>query len=59
VYCVVGLMVCCYGNAHIRKMDLEARSLQPSVKAMLIAKVREYKTDLNNLKSQVKRITTP
>ncbi|XP_004299332.1 PREDICTED: vesicle transport v-SNARE 13-like [Fragaria vesca subsp. vesca] len=43
----------------IRKMDLEARSLQPSVKAPLLAKVREYKTDLNNLKSQVKRITAP
>ncbi|XP_050375678.1 vesicle transport v-SNARE 12-like isoform X1 [Argentina anserina] len=43
----------------IRKMDLEARSLQPSVKAPLLAKVREYKTDLNKLKSQVKRITAP
>ncbi|XP_061988687.1 vesicle transport v-SNARE 13-like [Rosa rugosa] len=43
----------------IRKMDLEARSLQPSVKTTLLPKVREYKTDLNNLKSQVKRITTP
>lgn len=39
-------------------MDLEARSLQPSMKATLLAKVREYKTDLNNLKSQVKRVTT-
>lgn len=40
-------------------MDLEARSLQPSVKAALLAKLREYKTDFNNLKSQVKRITSP
>lgn len=40
-------------------MDLEARSLQPSVKAMLLAKLREYKSDLNNLKSEVKRITSP
>lgn len=39
-------------------MDLEARSLQPSTKATLLAKVREYKTDLINLKSQVKRVTT-
>lgn len=39
-------------------MDLEARSLQPSVKAMLLAKLREYKTDLNNLKNEVKRITS-
>ncbi|BFG32815.1 hypothetical protein CerSpe_190890 [Prunus speciosa] len=43
----------------LRKMDLEARSLQPSVKTALLAKLREYKTDLNNLKSQVKRITSP
>ena len=42
----------------IRKMDLEARSLQPSVKAMLLAKIREYKTDLNNLKNEVKRVTS-
>ncbi|XP_065860497.1 vesicle transport v-SNARE 12 [Euphorbia lathyris] len=41
----------------IRKMDLEARSLQPSVKAMLLAKLREYKSDLNNLKRDSKRIT--
>lgn len=46
-------------EALIRKMDLEARSLQPSVKAMLLAKLREYKSDLNNLKSEVKRITSP
>ncbi|XP_057805133.1 vesicle transport v-SNARE 13-like [Salvia miltiorrhiza] len=45
-------------EALIRKMDLEARSLPPSVKAMLLAKLREYKTDLNNLKSEVKRITS-
>ncbi|GER27146.1 DNA primase [Striga asiatica] len=42
----------------IRKMDLEARSLPPSVKATLLAKLREYKTDLNNLKTEVKRITS-
>lgn len=39
-------------------MDLEARSLQPSMKATLLAKLREYKTDLNNLKNEVKRITS-
>lgn len=39
----------------IRKMDLEARSLQPSVKANLLAKLREYKSDLNNLKRDVKK----
>lgn len=43
----------------IRKMDLEARSLQPSVKAVLLAKLREYKSDLNNLKREIKRITSP
>ncbi|GLT56530.1 hypothetical protein SLA2020_295650 [Shorea laevis] len=42
----------------IRKMDLEARSLQPNAKAVLLAKVREYKSDLNNLKSDVKRIAS-
>ncbi|KAI4379224.1 hypothetical protein MLD38_005548 [Melastoma candidum] len=43
----------------IRKMDLEARALQPSVKAMLLAKLREYKSDLTNLKREVKRLSTP
>nr|XP_023888794.1 vesicle transport v-SNARE 13-like [Quercus suber]XP_023888795.1 vesicle transport v-SNARE 13-like [Quercus suber] len=42
----------------IRKMDLEARSLQPNVKAVLLAKLREYKSDLNNLKTEVKRIVS-
>ncbi|KAM0908533.1 hypothetical protein ACQ4PT_015395 [Festuca glaucescens] len=42
-----------------RKMDLEARSLQPSTKAGLLAKLREYKSDLNNLKSELKRISAP
>ncbi|KAL1566338.1 Vesicle transport v-SNARE 13 [Salvia divinorum] len=45
-------------EALIRKMDLEARSLLPNVNAMLLAKLREYKTDLNNLKSKLKRITS-
>ena len=36
-------------------MDLEARSLQPSQKSALLAKLREYKSDLNNLKKDVKR----
>ncbi|KAH6801161.1 vesicle transport V-snare 13 [Perilla frutescens var. hirtella] len=45
-------------EALIRKMDLEARSLPPNVKATLLAKLREYKTDLNNLKSEVKRMTS-
>ncbi|XVF60585.1 hypothetical protein PTKIN_Ptkin08bG0060000 [Pterospermum kingtungense] len=45
-------------EALIRKMDLEARSLQPNVKTVLLAKLREYKSDLNNLKSEVKRITS-
>lgn len=46
-------------SLQIRKMDLEARSLQPSVKAMLLAKLREYKSDLNNLKKEFKRLTSP
>ncbi|KAK7316329.1 hypothetical protein VNO77_35282 [Canavalia gladiata] len=43
-------------DALIRKMDLEARSLQPNIKGVLLAKLREYKSDLNNLKSEVKKI---
>ncbi|MED6146173.1 Vesicle transport v-SNARE 12 [Stylosanthes scabra] len=46
------------GDTLIRKMDLEARSLQPSMKASLLVKLREYKTDLNNLKNEVKRMTS-
>ncbi|XP_019170766.1 PREDICTED: vesicle transport v-SNARE 12-like [Ipomoea nil] len=42
----------------IRKMDLEARSLQPSLKAVLLAKLREYKSDLNMLKREVKKLTS-
>ncbi|KAJ8775195.1 hypothetical protein K2173_020199 [Erythroxylum novogranatense] len=42
----------------IRKMDLEARSLPPNVKAVLLAKLREYKSDLSNLKSELKRIAS-
>nr|XP_043624144.1 vesicle transport v-SNARE 12-like [Erigeron canadensis] len=42
----------------IRKMDLEARSLQPSVKAMLLAKLREYKSDLTKLKKEVKKLAS-
>jgi len=43
----------------IRKMDLEARSLQPSAKAMMLAKLREYKSDLNKLKREFKKISSP
>lgn len=39
-------------------MDLEARSLPPSVKSSLLVKLREFKSDLNNFKSEVKRITS-
>ncbi|EEF47829.1 vesicle transport v-SNARE 11 [Ricinus communis] len=42
----------------IQKMDLEARSFPPNLKAVLLAKLREYKTDLNNLKNESKRITS-
>lgn len=40
-------------------MDLEARSLQPSLKATLLAKLREYKSDLNKLKREFKKLTQP
>lgn len=42
----------------IRKMDLEARALPPNIKSSLLVKLREFKSDLNNFKSEVKRITT-
>lgn len=35
-------------------MDLEARSFPPNIKGTLLAKLREYKTDLNNLKNETK-----
>lgn len=39
-------------------MDLEARSLPPTQKATLLAKLREYKSDLTNLKRDVKKSAT-
>nr|AAF24062.1 v-SNARE AtVTI1b [Arabidopsis thaliana] len=42
----------------IRKMDLEARSLQPSAKAVCLSKLREYKSDLNQLKKEFKRVSS-
>ncbi|XP_020219367.1 vesicle transport v-SNARE 13 isoform X3 [Cajanus cajan] len=39
-------------------MDLEARSLQPDLKTLLLAKVREYKADLNIIKREVKKIVS-
>lgn len=39
-------------------MDLEARSLQPGLKATLLAKLREYKSDLNKLKREVKKLNS-
>lgn len=39
-------------------MDLEVRSFKPIVKAVLLASLREYKSDLNNLKREIKRIAT-
>lgn len=37
-------------------MDLEARTLPPAQKATLLAKLREYKSDLNVLKREAKKI---
>ncbi|CAN1241153.1 Vesicle transport v-SNARE 12 [Linum perenne] len=42
----------------VRKMDLEAMSLQPSAKAMLLAKLREYKSDLTKLNREFKGIAS-
>lgn len=38
-------------------MDLEARSLPFHPKAALLAKLREYKSDLTNLKREVKKLS--
>jgi vesicle transport through interaction with t-SNAREs 1 len=38
-------------------MDLEARNLQPSIRVGLLAKIREYKSDLNNLIGALKSIS--
>lgn len=45
-------------DALIHKMDLEARSLQSNLNARLSAKLRKYKSDLNSLKGEVKRMTS-
>ncbi|CAH8384975.1 unnamed protein product [Eruca vesicaria subsp. sativa] len=42
----------------VKKMDLEVRSLPPNVKSNLLVKLREYKSDLNNFKTEVKRLTS-
>ncbi|KAL0734922.1 hypothetical protein Bca4012_011132 [Brassica carinata] len=42
----------------IRIMDLEVRSSQPSAKAVCLLKLREYKTDLNQLKKDFKRVSS-
>ncbi|CAN1294933.1 Vesicle transport v-SNARE 12 [Linum perenne] len=39
-------------------MDLEAMSLQPSAKAMLLAKLREYKSDMTKLNREFKGISS-
>jgi vesicle transport through interaction with t-SNAREs 1 len=38
-------------------MDLEARNLQPSIRVGLLVKIREYKSDLNNLIRALKSIS--
>lgn len=48
----------CLLSLQIRKMDLEARTLPPAQKATLLAKLREYKSDLNTLKREVKKSAT-
>lgn len=55
---MVALPLTVFSNFQIKKMDLEARSLPPNVKSSLLVKLREYKSDLNNFKSEVKRITS-
>jgi len=51
-------MLLCPFLHQIRKMDLEARTLPPNLKSSLLVKLREFKSDLNNFKTEVKRITS-
>jgi vesicle transport through interaction with t-SNAREs 1 len=39
-------------------MDSETRNLERSVRSSLHAKVKEYKSDLKSLKSEVKRVAS-
>jgi vesicle transport through interaction with t-SNAREs protein 1 len=38
-------------------MDLDTHNLPPTQKATLLAKLREYKSDLNNLKKDFKKVS--
>ncbi|EPS65080.1 hypothetical protein M569_09698 [Genlisea aurea] len=42
----------------ILKMDADARSLPPNVKAVLLAKLREYQSDLNDMKNKANLIAS-
>uniref|UniRef100_A0A7N0ZVG9 Vesicle transport v-SNARE N-terminal domain-containing protein n=2 Tax=Kalanchoe fedtschenkoi TaxID=63787 RepID=A0A7N0ZVG9_KALFE len=42
----------------IKKMDLEARTLEPDVRTTLLAKIKAHASDLKNLKNQVKKIAS-
>lgn len=57
-FCNLDLLMTSAKSLQIKKMDLEARSLQPNVKAVLLAKLREYKSDLNTLESEFKGINS-
>jgi len=58
LYAVDGYFISTVCSLQVKKMDLEARSLPPNVKSSLLVKLREYKSDLNNFKTEVKRITS-
>ncbi|KAG7632976.1 SNARE domain [Arabidopsis suecica] len=58
LYAVDGYFLSTFCSFQVKKMDLEARSLPPNVKSSLLVKLREYKSDLNNFKTEVKRITS-
>jgi len=58
LYAVDGYFLSTFCSFQVKKMDLEARNLPPNVKSSLLVKLREYKSDLNNFKTEVKRITS-
>ncbi|EFJ36970.1 hypothetical protein SELMODRAFT_76204 [Selaginella moellendorffii] len=45
------------GDSLIRRMDLEARGLQPPQKTAFLGKLKNYKAELTNLKREVKMMS--
>ena len=44
------------GNLQVKRMEMEARSLSPSLSTQCIGKVKDYKADLQKLSQEVKSL---